>query len=113
MRCGQAFTFFAVLLRAASWCLAGTYVLSRLGVEVGGVLTAWGLLGFGLTLSLQSAAKDVVSALQLFMARPFDLGDQIDAGKGHGLGEVVGVNLVHTTLRLISCVRRSRSRGLP
>lgn len=36
------------------------------------------------------------------MSRPFEVGDQIDAGKGHGQGEVVAVNLGYTTLRLIS-----------
>ena len=42
-------------------CVAGTYCLAMMGAEVSGVLTAWGLLGFGVSLSLQHAAKDVVS----------------------------------------------------
>ena len=92
--------YFSVLVRLVAWCLAATYVLATLGVEVGGVLTAWGLLGFGATLSLQQVAKDLFSTFQLFMTRPFDVGDVIEAGHGH-LGRVVQVNLRFTTLQII------------
>ena len=100
----QAFGFVAALMRGVVWSVAVTYLLSVLGVLTSsdGVLTAWGLLGFGLSLSLQHAAKDVVSAIQLFLSRPFEVGDTVDPGKGHGQGEVVAVNLGYTTLRLTS-----------
>ena len=103
----------SIFVRAISWCVFATSTMATLGAEVGGVLTAWGLLGFGATMSLQQAARDLVSAVQLFLARPFDLGDQIDAGKGHGQGEVVAVNLAYTTLRLISSNRALCRSAVP
>ena len=67
----------------------------------GGLVTGWGVLGFGLTLSLQQTAKDLFSTLQLFLTRPYDVGDLIDAGQGHR-GWVVTVGWRFTTVKLLS-----------
>ena len=58
------------------------------------MVTGWGVLGFGLTLSLQQTAKDLFSTLQLFLTRPYDVGDLIDAGQGHRGWVVTILNVI-------------------
>ena len=71
------------------------------GMEVGStVLTAWGFVGFGLTLSLQQMAKDLLSTMQLFMTRPYAVGELVDAGQGH-FGFVVEVGWRFTTMQCV------------
>jgi hypothetical protein len=93
------FYYLAVAMRCILWSLSMTGTLSLLGFSSGGggVFTAYGLLGVGLTLSLQQTAKDLLSTLQLFLTRPYDVGDEIDAGNGHH-GWVINVGWRFTTL---------------
>ena len=93
------FYYLAVALRCILWSLSMTGTLRLLGFTSGsgGVFTYGGLLGVGLTLSLQQTAKDLLSTLQLFLTRPYDVGDEIDAGNGHH-GWVVNVGWRFTTL---------------
>lgn len=95
----RALRLAMVGLRLLVWAIAATAVLAACGFALSGVYTAWGIVGFGLTLSLQAAVKDMLSTLRFFTARPFELGDMVDAGKGH-YGKVVKVTLEHTTLQL-------------
>ena len=39
--------------------------------------------------ALQQAAKEFVNTVQLFATRPFNVGETVDVGMGHGQGEVV------------------------
>jgi hypothetical protein len=93
------FYYLAVALRCILWSLSLTGTLRLLGITSGGggVFTAYGLFGVGLTLSLQQTAKDLLSTLQLFLTRPYDVGDEIDAGNGHH-GWVINVGWRFTTL---------------
>ena len=93
------FYYLAVAVRCILWSLSMTGTVRLLGFANGGggVFTAYGLLGVGLTLSLQQTAKDLLSTLQLFLTRPYDVGDEIDAGNGHR-GWVINVGWRFTTL---------------
>ena len=97
------FYYFAVAARCILWSIALTMASRLLGMSGGGggMVTGWGVLGFGLTLSLQQTAKDLFSTLQLFLTRPYDVGDLIDAGQGHR-GWVVTVGWRFTTVKLLS-----------
>ena len=99
------FYYLAVALRVVLWSFSLTMLLRLLGLGSpsgsSNLLTAYGVLGVGLTLSLQQTAKDLLSTLQLFLTRPYDVGDLIDAGHGH-YGHVITVGWRFTTLRLLS-----------
>ena len=96
------FGYFALAMRCIVWLFAATTSFKLLGLEIGStMLTAWGFFGFGLTLSLQSTAKDLFSTLQLFATRPYAIGELVDAGQGH-FGHVVEVGWRFTTMQLLS-----------
>ena len=98
----HGFSYFALAMRLVLWIFAATSCYKLLGMELGSsVLTAWGFVGFGLTLSLQSTAKDLFSTVQLFMTRPYAIGELVDAGQGH-FGFVVEVGWRFTTMQLLS-----------
>lgn len=93
------FYYLAVAMRCVLWSASLTSSLRLLGLSSSGgtMVTAYSLLGVGVTLSLQQTAKDLLSTLQLFLTRPYDVGDEIDAGNGDH-GWVVHVGWRFTTL---------------
>ena len=72
----------AFAARCLYWFFTVTLTLKWLGIEMSGLFTVWGLLGFGVTLTLQSIAKDMFSTFLLFMHRPFNLHEEVDFGAG-------------------------------
>jgi small conductance mechanosensitive channel len=77
--------------------VAGLMVLEELGIEIGPVLAAAGIMGLAVGFGAQSLVKDVISGFFILLDDQIRVGDVVEiAGKG---GLVEKVNLRVTVLR--------------
>lgn len=80
------FVFFIMLLIA----------LAQVGLDLGPILTGFGIAGVIIGFALQDTLSNFASGLMLLIYRPFDVGDSIEAG---GIaGKVHSLNLVSTSV---------------
>jgi len=77
--------------------VAATVVLGQLGINLGPILTAAGILGLAVGFGAQSLVKDVITGLFILMENQFNIGDVISAGGVSGVVE--RSNLRVTVLR--------------
>lgn len=73
------------------------FVLSLLGVDVGILLTAGGVLGVAIGFASQKTVANLISGIFLYVDRPMDIGDSVDIG-GEG-GSVLDITPLSTRLR--------------
>ena len=77
--------------------VALVWALSELGLSVGVILGAAGVLTVAIGFAAQTAVSNLISGLFLVVERPFELGDVIETG--NRTGEVVAIDLMSTKLR--------------
>jgi small-conductance mechanosensitive channel len=77
--------------------IAGFMVLDTLGVEIGVLLGAAGILTVAVGFASQTSASNLISGLFLLGERPFSIGDVIEVGDR--LGVVLSVDLLSVKLR--------------
>ncbi len=70
------------------------YVLSSLGIRIGPVLGALGIVGIALAFALQDILENFVAGILLQTRRPFAIGDQIDTNDYQGTVEDVNTRAV-------------------
>jgi small-conductance mechanosensitive channel len=87
----RRFVFYAVI------ALAGLMVLDTLGVQIGVLLGAAGILTVALGFASQTSASNLISGLFLLGERPFSVGDVIQVGDR--VGVVLSVDLLSVKLR--------------
>ena len=84
-------TFWTVL------SLAGVAVLNQLGVDLGVLLGAAGILTIAIGFAAQTSASNFISGLFLIAERPFAVGDLITIGDV--TGEVLAIDLLSAKVR--------------
>lgn len=70
------------------------YALEQLGVRVGPLLGALGIVGIALAFALQDILQNFVAGLLLQIRRPFSYGDQISSGDIEGTVEAIDARSV-------------------
>ncbi|MDX1696224.1 MAG: mechanosensitive ion channel family protein [Ketobacteraceae bacterium] len=89
-----------LLQRIAVYLVAGIFIFSALqqiGVNLGVLLGAAGILTVALGFASQTSASNIISGLFLLSEKPFAVGDVIKIGDM--LGEVISVDLLSVKLR--------------
>ena len=64
--------------------LTGIVVLGVFGVPLSALGTAVGLIGLGISFALQDIIANFISGILIMITRPFEIGDQIEAGGEEG-----------------------------
>ncbi|MFB6116319.1 MAG: mechanosensitive ion channel family protein [Candidatus Nanosalina sp.] len=64
--------------------LTGIAVLGVFGVPLSALGTAVGLIGLGISFALQDIIANFISGILIMITRPFEIGDQIEAGGEEG-----------------------------
>ena len=77
--------------------VAAMVVLDQMGIKLGPVLAAAGIVGLAVGFGAQSLVKDVISGMFILIENQFNIGDWIDAGGVSGIVE--RSNLRVTVLR--------------
>jgi small conductance mechanosensitive channel len=99
----RADTLSSVVRYAAEiiiWVIAAMMVLGALGIDIGPVLAAAGVLGLAVGFGAQSLVQDVISGFFILLEDQIRVGDVVDiAGKG---GVVERLNLRMVVLRDLS-----------
>ncbi len=84
----------ARLLSYAVVAFGVIYALEQLGVQVGPLLGALGIVGIALAFALQDILENFVAGLLLQIRRPFSYGDQISSGDIEGTVESIDARSV-------------------
>lgn len=71
--------------------VAGSMVLSELGLDLGPVLASAGIVGVALGFGAQNVVKDVLTGVFLIGEDQFGVGDVVDLGEATGSVEAVGL----------------------
>ncbi|PEN11322.1 mechanosensitive ion channel protein MscS [Longibacter salinarum] len=99
----RADTLSSVIRYAAQiiiWVIAAMMVLGALGIDIGPILAAAGVLGLAVGFGAQSLVQDVISGFFILLEDQIRVGDVVDiAGKG---GVVERLNLRMVVLRDLS-----------
>lgn len=86
-----------LLARLAGYAIVAfgvIYALEQLGVQVGPLLGALGIVGIALAFALQDILENFVAGLLLQIRRPFSYGDQISSGDIQGTVESIDARSV-------------------
>ena len=71
-------------------------ILAQLGVQVGALVAGLGIAGFVVGFAMQNTLSNFAAGAMILAYRPFDLGDDIEAGGASG--KVKAMSLVATTI---------------
>ena len=66
-------------------------VLSKFGVEVGGIIASAGILGLAIGFGAQSLVKDVITGFFIVFEDQFAVGDEVQIGTFRGVVEEIGL----------------------
>lgn len=92
----RAKTLGSVLSNFITWSIyiiAGTMLLSELGVAVGALIAGAGILGAALGFGAQNIVRDLLSGLFIVFEDQYGIGDQVDLGEASGVVESVGLRI--------------------
>lgn len=76
---------------AAVFGLTGLVVLSRLGVDIGPLLAAFGILGLAVSFGSQALVRDIVSGFFFMLEDAFRVGEYVDTGRLKGTVEKISL----------------------
>jgi len=71
--------------------LAFATILTQVGIEVGPIIAAAGILGVALGFGAQSLVKDILSGIFILLEDQYGVGDVVDLGEASGAVEEVGM----------------------
>jgi small conductance mechanosensitive channel len=92
----RAATLGSVLSNFITWSvyvIAGTMLLSELGVAVGALIAGAGILGAALGFGAQNIVRDLLSGLFIVFEDQYGIGDSVDLGEASGIVENVGLRI--------------------
>ena len=75
--------------KIAIYVLAGFMVISELGYNISGFITGLGLSSVVITLAAQDTAKSLIGGLEIFLDKPFKVGDYIKVDQYEGTVEEI------------------------
>lgn len=90
-------SFFGMFLQYSFVGIGGVIILNTAGIEMTALTVVAGALGLGLSLGLQTVAKNVAGGIMILVEKPVKLGDRIQIGST--TGDVVKIALRSTTIR--------------
>ena len=86
-------------LKVLLWIITGLIVAAYLDFPVNSLVTALGVIGVALSLSLQGSLSNLAGGITVMASRPFAVGDYVEAGGVSGTVNEIG--LVYTKLKTI------------
>ena len=92
-------TFIRSAAKVILLLLTFLLVAERLDIDVTSLITVMGVAGLAVSLALQDALSKLVGGMMLLAAKPFVVGDYIDAGANSGTVKEIG--LVYTCLTTV------------
>ncbi len=104
-------SMFRSTVRLVVLILAGMMVLEKLGIEIGPVLAAAGVLGLAVGFGAQKLIEDVIGGFFIFLEDQIRVGDVVQIGDKSGLVEQINMRM--TVLRdLAGNVHYIRNGGI-
>jgi len=91
---------FRSALRIIIWILATTLILSEMGIEVGPIIAAAGVLGLAFGFGAQYVIRDLIAGVFIILENQYRVGDVVTVGDKSGT--VKDITLRMTTLRDIN-----------
>jgi small-conductance mechanosensitive channel len=88
---------FALLLQYSIIGIGMVIILNTAGIEMGALTVLAGAMGIGLSLGMQTIAKNVAGGIMILVERPIRIGDRITIGTT--CGDVTNIALRATTIR--------------
>lgn len=88
---------FSMFLQYSFIGIGGVIILNTAGIEMTALTVVAGALGLGLSLGLQTIAKNVAGGIVILVERPIKLGDRVQIGST--TGDVTRIALRSTTIR--------------
>lgn len=76
------------------WVIAGIMVLGALGIDIGPILAAAGVLGLAVGFGAQSLVQDVISGFFILLEDQIRVGDVVDIAGKSGLVERVNLRMI-------------------
>ncbi len=73
--------------------IAGTMVLSELGVDIAPIIASAGIIGIALGFGAQSLVKDFLAGIFVFIEDQYGVGDVVDVGEANGTVEAVTLRM--------------------
>jgi small-conductance mechanosensitive channel len=80
-----------LVLRWGIWALGAVFVLDNLGINISALVAGLGISGIAVALAAQAVLGDALSAVSIFLDKPFQVGDFIIVGDLLGTVEHVGL----------------------
>ncbi len=87
-------SMFGSVVRIVVLILAGMMILEKLGIEIGPVLAAAGVLGLAVGFGAQKLIEDVIGGFFIFLEDQIRVGDVVQIGDKGGLVEKVNMRMV-------------------
>lgn len=89
--------FFGMFLQYTFIGIGAVIILNTAGIEMTALTVVAGAMGLGLSLGLQTVAKNVAGGIMILLEKPIKLGDRVQIGVT--TGDVVKIALRSTTIR--------------
>ena len=80
-----------IVLRGGLWALGLVFVLDNLGINISALVAGLGIGGIAVALAAQAVLGDALSAISIFVDKPFEIGDFIVVDDFLGTVEYVGL----------------------
>lgn len=87
------------VIKVGLWFLLGLMVAGSLGIDVTSIIALLSVAGLAVSLALQNTLSNVAGGIMLLVAKPFQVGDYVEAD-GVG-GTVAAVDLSYTTFTTV------------
>ncbi len=81
-------------LNIGIWVLAGIMILGALGIEIGPILAAAGVLGLAVSFGAQNLVQDIISGFFILFEDQIRVGDVVQVAGKSGLVEKVNLRMV-------------------
>lgn len=99
-RAGAMAGLLKSIITVIVFAVAGTMILSELGVNIAPIIASAGIIGIALGFGAQSLVRDFLAGIFIFIEDQYGVGDVVDVGEASGVVEAVTLRM--TRLRDIN-----------